>query len=39
MKNEIHPIFPAYFLACMDKHGIQVIEGFEHDSDDRGWAK
>lgn len=32
-------IFPLYFLACMDKHGIQVIEGFSHDDNDRGWAK
>lgn len=32
-------IFTMYFIACMDKHGIQVIEGFEHDSFDTGWAK
>jgi hypothetical protein len=34
----MHQIFPIYFLAVLDKHGIQVIEGFAHDSDDRGWA-
>lgn len=32
-------IFQVYFLACMDKHGIQVIEGFDHDSFSRDWAK
>jgi len=35
----MHHIFPAYFLACMDKHGIQVMEGFEHDSFSQEWAK
>jgi len=34
----MHNIFPAYFLACMDKHGIQVIEGFEQDSFSQEWA-
>lgn len=35
----LHHIFTLYFLACMDKHGIQVIDGFEHDSFDIGWAR
>jgi hypothetical protein len=32
-------IFPAYFLMVMDRHGIQVVPGYEHDSFDKGWAK
>ena len=31
--------YELYFLAILDKHGIQVIEGYEHDSFSRGWAK
>jgi len=31
-------IFPVYFLAVLDKHGIQITEGFAHDSFDRSWA-
>jgi hypothetical protein len=31
--------YELYFLAVLDKHGIQVIEGFEHDSFSQEWAK
>jgi hypothetical protein len=30
--------YELYFLAMLDKHGIQVMEGFSHDSFDMGWA-
>lgn len=39
VKYEMRNIFQIYFLACMDKHEIQVMEGFEHDSFSTDWAK
>jgi hypothetical protein len=32
-------IFPLYFLAALDKHGIQIVEGFARDSFSTDWAK
>jgi len=32
-------IFYIYFLSRMDKYGIKIIDGFEHDSFDTGWAR
>lgn len=31
--------FWLYFLSKMDKHGIIIIEGFDHDDNDRDWSK
>lgn len=28
-----------YILAKLDKHGIKVIKGFEHDDNCKEWAK
>lgn len=37
--NSLDLVFPAYFLMVMDRHGIKITEGFEHDSYCTEWAK
>lgn len=39
MSDIYHEIFPLYFLATMDKHGIVVVEGYEVDEVSWDWAK
>jgi hypothetical protein len=39
MGQHMSEIFYIYFLSRMDKYGIKIINGSEHDSYSREWAK